>query len=295
MPRISSIARSSQIAVLELQVPCRAVNRSRTGAPQPCRSPSSLSPIPRWAGAGSPFGPVPGIVRDLRLAQPPGGRLTILLRRRVFRAFTLQIDGRCVARPMGWRHPGCLAVADVRPDRASRTASSAFTLCGARGRSQRLVGGMARRSGGSTSSRWCSSRGPLGTLVRRGSAATCRGRWPGTTGGRSAVIVRLGLVRWSSGWPTGQTMDSAAAKRCHDALTRAKAYIGARAPADVSPQRRPPDAYTISPGSVYRSCAPNAARHPVLLRDRQYEPAVRPERRVLWLRTELAVRAGERA
>ncbi|MFZ0039957.1 MAG: hypothetical protein WAK93_01505 [Solirubrobacteraceae bacterium] len=65
----------------------------------------------------------------------------------------------------------------------------------------------------------------------------------------SAVIVTIGLLHHS----TITSQQSA----LRDAVVRAEAFIGARAPAQFASNATHTDTYTIESGSIYRVCAPS--------------------------------------
>ena len=69
-----------------------------------------------------------------------------------------------------------------------------------------------------------------------------------------------------------------------DAIARAQAYIGDRAPAEFRRNLRLVSTFAIEPGRIYRTCVPSArtaARYCVIVKTR---PAVRAERQLRRLR-----------
>jgi hypothetical protein len=97
---------------------------------------------------------------------------------------------------------------------------------------------------------------PLGALVRRRRrdlpVAVAR-NYAGTF---CLILVSAGFVVAGLANRSDIRSDDAAFR---DALVRAVAFIGDRAPAQFRRNVTHPDTYTIQPGSVYRTCVPNAA------------------------------------
>lgn len=97
---------------------------------------------------------------------------------------------------------------------------------------------------------------PLGALLRRRRrdlpTAIAR-NYAGTVG---LVLVTAGFVAAGLGAQPDIQADQRALR---DALVRAEAYIGARAPAAFRDNATHPDTYTIQAGSIYRTCVPNDA------------------------------------
>ena len=97
---------------------------------------------------------------------------------------------------------------------------------------------------------------PLGALVRRRRrdlpVAVAR-NYAGTF---CLILVSAGFVVAGLANRSDIHSDDAAFR---DALVRAVAFIGDRAPAQFRRNVTHPDTYTIQPGSIYRTCVPNAA------------------------------------
>lgn len=96
---------------------------------------------------------------------------------------------------------------------------------------------------------------PLGMVLRR-----TRPDLPGVVARNYAgtsVVVAVTLALLSAGFLHHATVmaDQAAFR---DATIRAQAWIGARAPAEFRRNVRLTDTYAIQPGSVYRTCVPDA-------------------------------------
>jgi hypothetical protein len=95
---------------------------------------------------------------------------------------------------------------------------------------------------------------PLGSLIRRG-----RGELPvaiarnyaGTCAVLlvTAAVLALGLIH--------RPQIAAEERALNDALSRAEAWIGDRAPAPFRDNLEHMDTFTIEPGSVYRTCVPS--------------------------------------
>jgi hypothetical protein len=97
---------------------------------------------------------------------------------------------------------------------------------------------------------------PLGALLRRR-----RGDLPSAiarnyAGTSALVLVTAGFVAAGVGNRPNIHADQVALR---DALVRAEAFIGDRAPAQFRRNATHPDTYTIQAGSIYRTCVPNDA------------------------------------
>jgi hypothetical protein len=98
---------------------------------------------------------------------------------------------------------------------------------------------------------------PLGALLRR-RRTDMPSAVAGNYGGTAAVLVVpvallvAGLVHHPAIEDQRRVLD--------DAIIRAIAYIGDRAPDAFRANVQHTDTYTIEPGSIYRTCVPNAAR-----------------------------------
>jgi hypothetical protein len=97
---------------------------------------------------------------------------------------------------------------------------------------------------------------PLGALVRR-----ARPDMPVVVarnyGGTFAVLL-VSLVMLAIGLAHHSTL-VAQQRALDDAIARAEAYIGDRAPAEFRVNVTHTNTYTIQPGAVYRTCVPNRA------------------------------------
>lgn len=95
---------------------------------------------------------------------------------------------------------------------------------------------------------------PLGALIRRGRLDTpaivardYAGR--AAVAGVTATLLLLGLIN-------RPTIDQHR-RAMNDAIARAQAYIGARAPAPFRRNIATVDVYALEPGSIYRICVPS--------------------------------------
>jgi len=98
---------------------------------------------------------------------------------------------------------------------------------------------------------------PLGAVLRRkrGDLPSIVARdYAGTTivGVVAAVLLTAGLLHRSALQSQRSTMD--------DAIKRAQAYIGARAPAQFRRNLELADTFVIQQGSIYRTCVPSDDR-----------------------------------
>lgn len=96
---------------------------------------------------------------------------------------------------------------------------------------------------------------PLGALIRRRRPdlpATVARNYGGTTAVLliTAVLLGAGIAHHSSITGEEQTM--------RDAIVRAQAFIGDRAPAQFRRNVKLVDTVAIQPGSIYRTCVPGA-------------------------------------
>lgn len=95
---------------------------------------------------------------------------------------------------------------------------------------------------------------PFGMLVRRRRtdmpAAVAR-NYGGTVG-----VVLVTLVMLGAGLAHHSTL-IAGRQALRDAIVRAEAYIGDRAPTAFRQMAMHPDTYTIQSGQIYRTCVPN--------------------------------------
>jgi hypothetical protein len=97
---------------------------------------------------------------------------------------------------------------------------------------------------------------PLGALVRRRRRDLPVGVARNYAGTFCLLLVSAGFVAAGLANRSDIRSDDAAFR---DALVRAVAFIGDRAPAQFRRNVTHPDTYTIQPGSIYRTCVPNAA------------------------------------
>jgi hypothetical protein len=88
------------------------------------------------------------------------------------------------------------------------------------------------------------SRGDLPTMVARNYAGTF-----------CLALVTAGFVAAGLAARSDLRSDEAAYR---DAVVRAVAYIGDRAPVEFRRNAAHPDTFTIQPGSIYRTCVPNS-------------------------------------
>jgi hypothetical protein len=97
---------------------------------------------------------------------------------------------------------------------------------------------------------------PLGMLLRR-----VRGDLPMIVArdyGGTAVVVAVTAIIAIAGVAHRSAMD-ATQRSMQDAITRAQAWIGDRAPAEFRRNLQFVSLLTIQPGSIYRACVPNTA------------------------------------
>ncbi len=99
---------------------------------------------------------------------------------------------------------------------------------------------------------------PLGALVRRRRRDLPVGVARNYAGTACLILVSAGFVAAGLANRADIRSDDVALR---DALVRAEAFIGARAPAPFRRNVTRPDVYTIQVGSVYRLCVPNVARN----------------------------------
>ena len=97
---------------------------------------------------------------------------------------------------------------------------------------------------------------PLGVLVRRARPdmpVVVARNYAGTFAvlSVSAVMLAIGVAHHSTVVAQRRALD--------DAVMRAEAYIGDRAPAQFRVNVNNSNTYTIQPGAVYRTCVPNRA------------------------------------
>jgi hypothetical protein len=97
---------------------------------------------------------------------------------------------------------------------------------------------------------------PLGALLRRRRGDLPRLIARNYAGTACLFLVSIGFVAAGLANRADIRSDVAA---YNDAVTRAEAYIGDRAPAAFRRNAAHPNTYTIQPGSVYRTCVFNAA------------------------------------
>ena len=90
------------------------------------------------------------------------------------------------------------------------------------------------------------ARPDLPSIVARDYAGTC------VVTAIAAGLLVVGLVHRPSLIARRDTM--------HDAIARAQAYIGDRAPAEFRRNIQYVDTFAIQPGSIYRTCVPNDTR-----------------------------------
>ena len=221
--------------------------------------------------SGISAGPLLGPPRDRRLGPSIGQETRLLLRPALpTRSFTLEaMDGAWLHR-MRWRRRG----AWLWPTFAALTVADAVIghLLPPAGDSQTLVGA------GLLALVPEPDRGdPPVAAVRRAAAPHPR---------RPAVDRRARLRgHGRGGGDRGRTPGrrsrppSLADRRrntMQDAITRAQAYIGDRAPAEFRRNVQYVDTFAIQPGSIYRTCVPNDTPPPDVLRDREDQPPVQP-------------------
>jgi hypothetical protein len=98
---------------------------------------------------------------------------------------------------------------------------------------------------------------PLGAVLRR-----ARGDLPSIVARNyagTAAIVTVGLVLLTAGLVHRSTLQ-AQRNTMDDAIRRAQAYIGARAPAQFRRNLELADTFVIQQGSIYRTCVPSDDR-----------------------------------
>ncbi len=98
---------------------------------------------------------------------------------------------------------------------------------------------------------------PLGAVLRRRRRDVPIGVARNYAGTLCLVLITAGFV--GAGLANHANIRSDAADY-RDALVRAEAYIGDRAPVQFRRNATHPDTYTIQTGSIYRTCVPNTAR-----------------------------------
>jgi hypothetical protein len=98
---------------------------------------------------------------------------------------------------------------------------------------------------------------PLGALLRRGRRDLPVGVARNYAGTVCLILVTAGFVAAGLANRSDIHSDDVGFR---DALVRAEAFIGDRAPAEFRRNATHADVYTIQPGSIYRTCVPNATR-----------------------------------
>jgi hypothetical protein len=97
---------------------------------------------------------------------------------------------------------------------------------------------------------------PLGAALRRFRRDLPVGVARNYAGTVCLVLVSAGFVAAGLASRSDIQSDDAAYR---DALTRAEAFIGDRAPAEFRRNATHPNTFAIQPGSIYRTCVPNTA------------------------------------
>jgi hypothetical protein len=97
---------------------------------------------------------------------------------------------------------------------------------------------------------------PLGAVLRLRRRDLPRGIAGNYAGTLCLALITAGFVAAGLASRSDISSDDAAFR---DALVRAEAYIGDRAPAPFRRNVAHADTFTIQPGSVYRTCVPNSA------------------------------------
>ncbi len=76
--------------------------------------------------------------------------------------------------------------------------------------------------------------------------------------GGTAAVLLMAAVLFGAGLAHRSTVQNDQ-QALQDAVTRAQAWIGVRAPAQFQSNLRDTNTYAIQPGSIYRTCVPNQA------------------------------------
>ncbi|HEX8977047.1 MAG TPA: hypothetical protein VF781_11080 [Solirubrobacteraceae bacterium] len=98
---------------------------------------------------------------------------------------------------------------------------------------------------------------PLGVLLRR--RRTDMPRTVAANYGGTAAVMLVPVLLVLAGWLHRPAIEDQQ-RMMHDAITRAISFIGDRAPEAFRAGVTHTSTYAIQPGSVYRTCVPNAAR-----------------------------------